>query len=139
MKLIIDTNVWISFLIGKRLSSLVEIFKREDIVIYVSDQLLGEITEVAHRRKFKGIIKPDSLFLLFELLQHRCVFISVQEDYNVPLRDAKDIFLLSMSHEVNADYLITGDQDLLVLKSFEGTRILTFAEFTKLLNSCTDS
>lgn len=134
MKLIIDTNVWISFLIGKRLSSLVEIFRRDDIVIYVSQQLIREITEVAHRRKFRGIIKPDSLFLLIELIQQRCVFISVQEGSDIPVRDAKDVFLLSMSREVNADYLITGDQDLLVLKSFEGTQILTFSEFTQLLN-----
>ena len=134
MKLIIDTNVWISFLIGKRLSSLVEIFKREDLGIYVSDQLLGEIAEVAHRKKFKGIIKPDSLFLLFELIQQRCLFISVQEDSDIAIRDSKDIFLLSMCREVKADYLITGDQDLLVLKSFEGTQILTFSEFTQLIS-----
>ena len=129
MKIIIDTNVWISFLLGKRLSSLRNIFAHNEIKIYVSDNLLNEIRDVAGRKKFQGKINPDSLFLLYELIQQRCIFVTPGEISEISVRDQKDAFLLQMAHDVSADYLITGDQDLLILKNFEGTTILTFAEF----------
>ena len=129
MKIIIDTNVWLSFLLVKRLSSLKEIFAEKEIEIYVSKTILGEISDVANRRKFKGKINPDSLFLLFELIRQRCISVSLNIVSEVHIRDPKDAFLLQMAHEVKADYLITGDLDLLVLKNFEGTSILTFSEF----------
>jgi predicted nucleic acid-binding protein len=37
--------------------------------------------------------------------------------------------LLSLAKDSQADYLITGDNDLLTLKIFEKTQILTMAEF----------
>lgn len=129
MKIIIDTNVWIAFLLGKRLSSLKEIFSNEEIEIFVSDTLLNEISDVARRKKFQGKINPDSLFLLLELIRQRCTTVSPGDISEIYVRDPKDAFLLQMAHEIKADYLITGDLDLLVLKKFESTSILTFSEF----------
>jgi hypothetical protein len=48
-------------------------------------------------------------------------------------RDSKDNFLLSLSFIGNADYLVTGDKDLLELKEYKGTKIITPNEFDKLL------
>ena len=129
MKIIIDTNVWISFLLGKRLASLQDIFANNEIKIYVSDTLLNEIRDVTRRKKFQDKINPDSLILLYELIQQRCISIATGEISEIYVRDPKDAFLLQMTHDVSADYLITGDQDLLILKNFEGTTILTFSEF----------
>ena len=44
-------------------------------------------------------------------------------------RDPKDNFLLSLAKDGNADYLLTGDADLLVLDVFKKTRICTIREF----------
>ena len=44
-------------------------------------------------------------------------------------RDKKDNFLLNLAKDSEADYLITGDKDLLILEKFENTKILTFSEF----------
>ena len=44
-------------------------------------------------------------------------------------RDPNDDYLLTFSKHYNLDYLVTGDKDLLVLKSYGQTQILTFAEF----------
>ena len=46
-------------------------------------------------------------------------------------RDPKDNFLLSLSIDGNADYLLTGDQDLLDLIKFGETTILTISDFLK--------
>ena len=44
-------------------------------------------------------------------------------------RDAKDNFLLALAKDSQADYLITVDADLLVIKKFEHTEIVTYTEF----------
>jgi hypothetical protein len=49
-------------------------------------------------------------------------------------RDEKDNFLLALAKDSKADFLITGDKDLLVLNVFENTKILTFTEFNTLHN-----
>lgn len=38
-----------------------------------------------------------------------------------------------MAESIPADYLVTGDQDLLVLKNHLGTKIITFAEFVSMV------
>jgi uncharacterized protein len=49
-------------------------------------------------------------------------------------RDEDDNFLLALAKDSKADFLITGDKDLLVLKQFENTSILTLTEFLDHLN-----
>lgn len=44
-------------------------------------------------------------------------------------RDSKDNFLLALSQDAEADFLITGDKDLLVLHIFGKTKILTLSDF----------
>ena len=44
-------------------------------------------------------------------------------------RDPNDDYLLYFSEEYSLDYLVSGDKDLLVLKTYGNTRICTFAEF----------
>ena len=47
MKIIIDTNLWISFTIGKRLSVLEALLKNKRIEIYVCKELINEYKDVA--------------------------------------------------------------------------------------------
>jgi predicted nucleic acid-binding protein len=49
-------------------------------------------------------------------------------------RDPKDNFLLALAKDGLADYLITGDRDLLSVKKFGKTQIVTLNEFEKILN-----
>ena len=46
-------------------------------------------------------------------------------------RDVKDNYLLSLSLDGRADYLLTGDLDLLVLRKTGSTPIMTLADFLK--------
>ena len=56
MKIMFDTNLWISFLIGHRLSSLRNILYRHDVEVYMSEPLLDEIRRVISRQKFDKLI-----------------------------------------------------------------------------------
>ena len=50
-------------------------------------------------------------------------------------RDPKDNFLLALCRDGKADYLVSGDADLLVLSRFENTEIKTMANFMMAIQS----
>jgi len=58
----------------------------------------------------------------------RAIFIEVTSEINT-CRDPKDNFLLSLSVDGNATYLLTGDKDLLIMKKFGKTKIITIIEY----------
>lgn len=133
MKVILDTNIWISFLLGKRLSILRDIVDMEGVEIFVSDELLDELRSVAFRPKFLGKIQFQSVLNLFELINAKCKMIEGYSDAESAIRDIKDLYLLSMAEFIPADYLVTGDNDLLVLRNHLGTKIISFAEFVMIV------
>ena len=49
-------------------------------------------------------------------------------------RDPKDDKILSLALSGKAEYIITGDQDLLILNLFQGVKIITIEEFLNLAN-----
>jgi len=127
-KVIIDTNLWISFLISKNYSQLDEIiFSRKCILIF-SEELLDEFLTVIKRPKFRKFFSQVDTENLIETIQEYAEFVDVKSNVNI-CRDIKDNFLLSLSKDSKADYLITGDNDLLDLKKFESTKIVTMTEF----------
>jgi putative PIN family toxin of toxin-antitoxin system len=63
-----------------------------------------------------------------ETIQEYAEFVSVTSKTEV-CKDPKDNFLLSLSMDGNADILLTGDNDLLILKKFRKTKILTISDF----------
>ncbi|MPM31547.1 hypothetical protein SDC9_78102 [bioreactor metagenome] len=61
VKVIFDTNVWISFLIGKRLSKIKRHISDGSILIVTTEQLLSEIKIVTSREKLKSISQKKAL------------------------------------------------------------------------------
>ncbi len=60
-RVIVDTNLWISFLLSKNLISLDILFKNAEITLLFSKELLDEFIEVATRPKFKRYFSSDDL------------------------------------------------------------------------------
>jgi len=67
IKFIFDTNVWISFLIGKRLSFIKEHIADGKILIITTPQLIEEILEVTSREKLKKYFPKRSVEELIDL------------------------------------------------------------------------
>lgn len=133
VRVIFDTNVWISFLIGKRLSSIKNYISNEKIIIVTTGQLLTEIENVAGRKRLKKYFPKDSVKELIELLETIGEKVEISPTY-FACRDPKDNFLLDLIDFSNANYLVTGDKDLLELNPFKTAQIVTPAEFEKQLN-----
>jgi uncharacterized protein len=127
-RVIIDTNLWIRFLITKDFTKLDEIiFSRHSILVF-SQELLDEFLEVAKRPRFRRFFSASDIEEILETIEEYADFVKVQTKIEV-CRDPKDNFLLSLSVDSNAGFLLTGDKDLLDLKKFGETTIITISEF----------
>lgn len=122
MKVVIDTNIWISYLIGSLLLYLDEKIISKDIKIVVSEEMLKELSEVVSRPKFKNIFTAKRVKELFSLLDCYAIVVSPSKSVDI-CRDSKDNFLLEVALEGKADYLVTGDNDLLILNPFHNTKV----------------
>jgi len=63
-RVILDTNLWISFLINNDYSRLDRIINDKRVVLLYSQELIEEFIEVARRPKFKKYFDEESLQLL---------------------------------------------------------------------------
>ena len=128
IKVIFDTNVWISFLIGKRLSKIKNFLSDGRIIVVTTTQLFDEIKLVTGRDKLKKYFPKESVKELIELLETIGEKIEITPTHFIS-RDPKDNFLLDLIDFSKADYLVTGDKDLLEHNSFGTAQILTPNDF----------
>lgn len=131
IRLILDTNLWISYLISKELAKLDELFDDDEVVLLFSKPLLEEFIEVASRPKFSKYFSVDDLEELLALFDHYGEIVEVKSLVD-GCRDLKDNFLLALARDGHADYLLAGDVDLLELGTLEDTEILTYSAFESL-------
>lgn len=106
-RIIVDTNLWISFLIGKKLAGLLDFLSDEKVELVVSQELLNEVLEVASRPKLKKYFSQEHLNLVEDFMTQETLFCRIN---NVPARcrDSKDDYLLELALVSKANYLITG-------------------------------
>jgi len=133
MKVIIDVNLWISFLIGKRLSVLSDLFTNPEIKIYLCSELLDEFVSVSSRLKIRKYIQHNDVQDALRLMDRYCYYVSIGKKANSAVRDEKDLYLLSFAETIKADFILTGDKDLLSLKSHRQTKIVTYKEFKAII------
>ena len=86
--------------------------------------MLEELNEVLRREKFNRYVTLEEREEFLETLVERSLFIAIVE--NVQLcRDPKDDKILALALSGQAEYIITGDRDLLVLNPFQSIKIFT--------------
>ena len=127
-RVIVDTNLWISFLLTKGLGKMDFLLSADELTLLFSSELADEFTEVALRPKFRKYFSLPDLQSLLIKIEAKAAFIAVTSDVDI-CRDPKDNFLLTLALDDKATHLLTGDKDLLILGQFNETRILTIADF----------
>ncbi|MBK9257974.1 MAG: putative toxin-antitoxin system toxin component, PIN family [Saprospiraceae bacterium] len=127
-RVIIDTNLWISFLISNNFNKLDKILNSKHCTIIFSQELLDEFIEVSGRPKLMKYFGQSVLEAIVETIEEIAEFIDVTSQIKF-LNDSKDDFLLSLAIDGKADYLITGDKELLEVKKYGDTEIISIAEF----------
>jgi uncharacterized protein len=132
-RIIIDTNLWISFLITKDFAKFDEIIFSQNAILVFSQELLDEFLTVAKRPKFRRFFSSSDIEEILETIEEYADFVKVFTKVEI-CRDTKDNFLLSLSVDGNADFLLTGDKDLLELIKFGETKIMTISNFFTLVD-----
>lgn len=104
------------------------LLESEAVTLIFSQELLEEFLEVSKRSKFKRFFKKSNIKTLLSQIETFGELIEVESKIS-ECRDPKDNFLLSLSIDGKADFLVTGDTDLLVLGKIEKTKIVSWTEF----------
>jgi putative PIN family toxin of toxin-antitoxin system len=128
LRAIIDTNIWISFIISKKLTLLDGHIFSGKIRILLNENLLSEIKTTIEKPKLQKYFLTQGLEIMLNAFDAFIDLIEIKSSVRV-CRDPKDDFLLSLAKDGKADYLITGDKDLLNLGKFRKTKILTITDF----------
>ncbi|HTD42406.1 MAG TPA: putative toxin-antitoxin system toxin component, PIN family [Mucilaginibacter sp.] len=130
-RIILDTNLWISFLLSKEYSKLDKLLLNNKVKLLFSEELLEDFLIVVRRPKLKRNFAYTDVRSLLSIISEVAEFVDVKSNAGIH-RDTKGNFLLSLALDGNADFLITGDKDLLVLEKINDTLIMTIQEFLSL-------
>jgi putative PIN family toxin of toxin-antitoxin system len=114
MKVIIDTNVFVSGIIwsGKP-AQIVSKWLSGEFELILLAELLGEYLEIIERLSKN----PELASQWRDTLIKRATFVSVTQTVDI-CRDPDDNFILALGLASKADYLITGDRDILAISPF---------------------
>lgn len=132
-RVVIDTNIWISFLIGKHLAGLHRHIDSGRVEVVTCEAQLRELADVLNRPRIRKYISEVQAETFLDLL---CEIALMVEPVQGPTicRDPKDDYLLYTAIATQADYLVSGDNDLLTLDYIVDTKIITYTDFDMMLN-----
>ena len=128
IRLVIDTNLWVSFIISKNLNQLEPLLFSNRLRILFSVELLKELEMTMLKPKLKKYFSETALEEMLDVFDPFIDFIDVKSSVKI-CRDPKDDFLLALAKDGKADYLLTGDDDLLDIGKIDKTIILKFRNF----------
>jgi hypothetical protein len=131
VRLVVDVNVLVSALVSGDQALVRMLFNKQRFTVLVSPEFEREFADVIQRprmRKYFSAQEGERAMLRLLGLSER-----MKKDpmLNPICRDPKDDYLLALAKAGKAHALITGDEDLLVLKKHGKTRILKPAAFRK--------
>jgi putative PIN family toxin of toxin-antitoxin system len=138
LRVVVDTNVLVSGLFGIENSPSSQILKStrsQKIILVTSPVILEEVSDVISRKRIIKLTKmheKERKKFIEELIERSEVTTGKQLP-KIVSRDVKDDKFLACAYEAKADYLATGDRDLLVLKEYKGIKIVKPREFIDLL------
>jgi putative PIN family toxin of toxin-antitoxin system len=136
VRAVVDTNVIVSALIRPQGTAGVfwRILGEGAFTAVFSPELIDEIAAVLGHSKIRTKYRtnPKDLEDIAALFALRGDLVTCEERIRI-CRDPDDDFLLEIAVSGNADYLVTGDEDLLALKKFRRTRIVRLSAFLAIL------
>ena len=142
MRVLIDTNVFISYLLSPHtagfVQTILQAWAEEKFTLLIPEALLDEIlVTVTHKPNLAKRISPADLKAFLTTLQELGEEIPrIESPIPTVTRDPKDDYLLAYALVGGADYLVTGDEDLLVLEGqIPELEILTPRQFSQMLSS----
>jgi len=132
MRVVLDTNVFVSAVLGRTLQILFDHWRSGAFILVVSDEIVQEYLGVLRRPKFKltsEIIDPI-MAQIFQLAE----FVTPDVHIQIVQADPSDNKFLEAAFTGQATYIVSGDNHLLDLKSYQGIAVVTPREFLSILD-----
>jgi putative PIN family toxin of toxin-antitoxin system len=136
LNLVLDTSTLVSaFFWEGNESELLEKIEQGRAKLFTSQDILFEIEDVIRRPKFSQImcqagLTPDQIIQKIIALSN----LVIDKELNIDVcRDKKDNKFLECAENAKADYIISGDEDLLSLKEFHGIKIVKTSKILELI------
>jgi len=126
--IIADTNLWISLIIKNFNNKFAPLLASTKIKFISSAELITEIKETLLKQRLQKHLAQNVITRFWYQFNALVTTIKLTSVVTI-CRDPADNFLLSLAKDAHADFLITGDKDLLVLEKFENTIICTLTDF----------
>ena len=129
VKVLLDTNILISAMVfGGKPKQILNSILEEEFLAITSPILLAELKEVLNK---KFPLRETDFKLTIKNIEEIFKTIQPKKTINI-LNDNDDNRVLEAAIEGNCKYIVTGDKELLSLKSYQGVKIVTAGEFLKL-------
>lgn len=134
LRIVLDTNVVLSVLLfGGRLEFIRKAWKDGKLKPLFSEDTLEELVRVLHYPKF-GLEDEEIDFLIYmEVLPYAEVVEGTARINREMCKDRDDVKFLECAVAGKADYIVSGDDDLVSLKEVESIKIITPAKLRELL------
>ncbi len=126
---VLDNNIIVSALLFKNSQPRRALDKaRHQGTVLMSESIWQEIIEVLTRPKFERYVSLIERDLFITWLGELVRFVEISKTVNV-CRDARDDKFLELAVNGDAELIVSGNQDLLILNPFLGISIVTAREF----------
>jgi len=123
---VLDVNIWVSVFISGKISILVQLIIEHNITIYVSNELLEELSEVLVRPKFKKYLNNAVASYVY-LAKNISTLMQAERKYN-KAPDADDNYLYDLCLHTKST-LVTGDKTLLAYTAKPPVKTITYKTF----------
>jgi uncharacterized protein len=135
IRYVFDTNVIISsVLVENSNPSKAFLYALHYGEVLLSLEVLEELNDVFGREKFDRFVTSEERDEFLETFVERAILVEIVEKVRV-CRDPKDDKILDLAINGQAEYIVSGDKDLLVLNPFRSLKIVTAEEFLKEVES----
>lgn len=139
MRVLFDTNIFISYLLksdkDKTITTIIEAGFENKYKLLLPHDVINELNKKLTKKKYlaRHILKTDAQ----EFIEALTTIIEEIPVITEPIpqvgRDKKDDYLLAYAVIGEADYLVSGDEDLQILKEIHGVKIVSPIEFLEIL------
>lgn len=132
-RIILDTNILVSYNLNPN-PTIIQVVRKafDHCTILVSQDTYDEIRSVIERFVKRGYVTVEEASEFLGSYVEATEWVKILEAIQA-CRDPKDDKFLELAINGQADYIITGDQDLLVLHPFRDTKILSARDFLDIL------
>jgi len=130
MKVVIDTNIFVSSFFGGNPRRIIDLWKTEKITLCLSNEILDEYIEVLQRI---GLQDEDELGELLSLFKKgfNMLFTTKTPKVKVVRDDPDDDKFIECAMALKAEVIVTGDKAIEAVGEYMGIKILTPQRFLK--------